>query len=478
MDASLNSTIKTALKSKITEENKQKWILVFTAISLFILIYLLPNPEGLSQTGQSALAVFAFTITLWITRPVSFPMIFFFTAVLLVGTGVLTPQNAFQGAGSSTIFFLLGAIILAFSLSKHNLDKRIALKFLKQFGSKPSTFLFGTVLISSFLSMMMPAHGVVALLIPITLSILRAAKKEMIGTNFSKAILLSLAYGSSIGSMGTLLGGARNPLAISIYFQTTGETVSFLDWFIAAIPIVLIMIVFVYIIIQLFYPLENIDMIYLRNYLQQEVKKLGKISFNELKVVFFLILAFILWSLFGTIIGMATVAVFIAGLLGVTNTLNWEDVENKLPWGIIFLYAGAITLAFSLTETGASSYIAQTLIEYVSVNPLLVIFVVVTLTIFLSEVMSNSAATGTILPIALTIFTSLGLSAKTGMYVVALPSAFALMFIIGTPGSAMVYDTGFLKIKDFIKPGLTLNLIGITVFMTIGLGWWKIIGLW
>jgi len=478
MEELVDLNLKKTVKSKLTDENKQKWIFILIAISLFITISLLPTPEGLQQTGQYALAVFAFTITLWITRPVSFPMIFFFIAVLLVGTGVLTPQNAFQGAGSSTIFFLLGAIILAFSLSKHNLDKRIALKFLKQFGSKPTTFLFGTVLISAFLSMMMPAHGVVALLIPIVLSVLRAAKKEMIGTNFSKAILLSLAYGSSIGSMGTLLGGARNPLAISIYYQSTGQTVSFLDWFIAAIPIVLIMILFVYFVIRYFYPLEQIDMNYLQHYLHREVEKLGSISFGEIKVLFFLILAFILWSLFGTIIGMATVAVFIAGLLGVTNTLNWEDVENKLPWGIIFLYAGAITLAFSLTETGASSFIAQSLIEFVSVNPFLVIFVVVTLTIFLSEVMSNSAATGTILPITLTVFTSIGLSAKTGMYVVALPSAFALMFIIGTPGSAMVYDTGFLRIKDFIKPGLTLNLIGITIFMTIGLGWWKIIGLW
>jgi sodium-dependent dicarboxylate transporter 2/3/5 len=474
----LQKDISTLLKSKITEENKRKWTFILIAIIIFLFISFLPTPEGLSQTGQHALAVFAFTITLWITRPVSFPMIFFFTAVLLVGTGVLTPQNAFQGAGSSTIFFLLGAIILAFSLSRYDLDKRIALIFLKQFGANPSRFLFGTVLISALLSMMMPAHGVVALLIPIILSILRAAKKEMIGTNFSKAILLSLAYGSSIGSMGTLLGGARNPLAISIYYQTTGNTVSFLDWFIAAIPIVLIMIIFVYTILKIFYPLEKIDMNHLQNYLHQEVRKMGSISYEELKVVFFLILAFILWSVFGTIIGMATVAVFIAGLLGVTNTLNWEDVENKLPWGIIFLYAGAITLSFSLSETGASAFIAQNLIEFVSVNPFLVIFVVVTLTIFLSEVMSNSAATGTILPITLTIFTSLGLSAKTGMYVVALPSAFALMFIIGTPGSAMVYDTGFLKVKDFVKPGLTLNLIGITIFMTIGLGWWKLIGLW
>jgi len=466
----------------LTPENKRRWLFIGLAFAVFIIINLIPNPVGLSPEGQSAISVFAATIILWITRPVSFPITFFFIAVSLVATGVFTPDSAFQGAGSTTIFFLLGAIILAFSLSKYNVDKRIALTFLKKFGSSPKKFLLGIVLIAALLSMTMPAHGVVALLIPIVLSILRSSKRDMEGTNFSKAVLLSLAYGSSVGSMGTLLGGARNPLAISIYHQQfPGNAVSFVGWFIAAAPIVFVMIFFVYLIMRIFYPPEKIDMNYLRTYLQEEVNKMGSISFNEFKVLFFLVLAFVLWATFGTLIGMATVAVFIAGLLGVTKTLTWEDVENKIPWGIIFLYAGAITLAFALSqETNAADFIASNIIYLFASHPYIVIFVVVTLTIFLSEVMSNSAATGTILPIALTIFTAsaLNLSPKLGMFVVALPSAFAFMFIIGTPGSAMVYDTDLLRTKDFLKPGLTLNLIGITVFMTIGLGWWKIIGLW
>ncbi len=469
-------------KEKITPENKKRTFFIALAFIVFFIIYFIPNPEGLSTTGQSAIAVFAATIILWITRPVSFPITFFFVAFLLVLTGVFTPDSAFQGAGSTTIFFLVGAIILAFSLSKYNLDKRIALTFLKRFGSSPRTFLLGITLIAAILSMTMPAHGVVALLIPIVLSILRASKNDMEGTNFSKAALLSLAYGSSVGSMGTLLGGARNPLALSIYHQQfPGKTISFVDWFIAAAPIVFIMIFFVFIILTIFYPPEKIDMKYISNYLKKEVKKMGSLSFGEMKVIFFLTLAFILWALFGTLIGMATVAVFIAGLLGLTNTLSWEDVENKLPWGIIFLYAGAITLAFALSqETNAANFIASKIINLFATQPYLVIFAVVTLTIFLSEVMSNSAATGTILPITLTIFTAsaLNLSPQLSMFVVALPSAFAFMFIIGTPGSAMVYDTGLLRTNDFLKPGLTLNLIGIGVFMTLGLSWWKIIGLW
>jgi sodium-dependent dicarboxylate transporter 2/3/5 len=326
--------------------------------------------------------------------------------------------------------------------------------------------------------MIMPAHGVVALMIPIVLSILRSSKKDITETKFSKSVLLSIAYASSVGSMGTLLGGARNPLAITLYNQTTGDTVSFLNWFIAAIPIVLVMIVIVYMVMLKVYPLEKISMKNMENYLIKEIKKIGDISFGEKKTIFFLVLAFLLWVIFGSIVGMATVAVLIAALLGVSKTLKWEDVENKIPWGIIFLYGGAITLASALTKTGAAEYIAQNIIYLFAFHPYLLIFVVVVITIFLSEVMSNAAATGTILPIVLTVFISVGLSAEMGMYVVALPSAFAFMFIIGTPGSAMVYDTGFVSTRDFLKPGLILNLIGIVIFMTIGLGWWKILGLW
>ncbi len=456
----------------------KRWIYIALASIIFLIIVLIPNPEGLSVLGQRTLAIFAFIIILWITRPVSFPVIFFFIAVLLVATGVFTPENAFQGIASSTIFFLIGAIILAFAISKHNLDKRIALSFLKRFGSSPSYFLFGIILISALLSMTMPAHGVVAVLIPIVLSILRSSKNDITETNFSKSILLSVAYASSVGSMGTLLGGARNPLAISLYNQATGDTVSFVNWFVAAIPLVLVMIVFVYFVMRKVYPLEKINMKDMKSFLSKEVKEMGGFSFGEKKALFFLILAFILWAVFGSLVGMATVAVLIAALLGVTKTLTWEDVESKIPWGIIFLYGGAITLAFALTKTGAASFIAQNIINLFAFHPYLLIFSIVVLTIFLSEVMSNAAATGTILPIVLTVFLSIGLSAKMGMYVVALPSAFAFMFIIGTPGSAMVYDTGLLSTRDFLKPGLALNLIGIGLFMTIGLGWWKILGLW
>ncbi len=459
-------------------DKKRDWIILGVAVALFFIIGFLPLPAGLSRQGQWALAIFAPTIILWITQPISYPMIFFLDVFLLVVTGVFDPDTVFKGAGSPTVFFLIGAIVLAIAIKKHNLHKRMALTLLEFFGSKPSRFLLGLTCICSFLAMTMPAHGVAALLIPVTLGVLRAADRDMVGTNFSKSLMLTLTYGTSVGSMATLLGGARNPLAISLYYQATGEKATFFQWFLAAFPLALIMTFIVYLILRYIYPPEDIDMRSMRRYLSTEVEEMGPMSIGEKKSLFFFIAAFVLWMVFGTMIGITTVAMLVAVLLGLTNTLTWEDIESQLPWGIIFLYAGAITLAFGLTETGAIAYVAESIMTQIGSNPILVIFVIIVITILLSNLMSNSAATAVILPLAISILMTIGFAPVMGMYVVALPSALAFMFIIGTPASAMVYDTGQVTVKDFFKPGLALILIGIGLFMTVGLGWWKLIGLW
>lgn len=459
-------------------ESGKKWYSLALAFLIFLVILLFPTPEGLTLEGHRALAIFVLTVILWILRPISFAMSFFLIVSLLVILGVFKPESAFQGFGVTTIFFLIGAFILASAISKHGLHKRIALKLLGRFGNSPTSLVFGITFIAAFLSMAMPEHGVVALLIPVILGILNSSKRDLTNSNLSKALLLGLTYGASTGSMGTLLGGARAPLAISIYYEATGKSVSFLDWFIAAFPLALFMTVMVYIILKKFYPPEEVDMAELRRYLASEVKEMGPMSIGEKKALFFMVFAFVLWVGFGSLIGMATVAVLISALLGITGTLKWEDVEKKMPWGLIFLYAGAISLAFALVDTGAAAYVALGLISYIGGNPILAIFILVVLTVALSNFISNAATTAVILPIAISVLLAVGFSSVIGMYMVGMSSAFAFMFIVGTPGAALVYATGYLKLKDFLKPGLVLNIIGIIAFMTLGLAWWKFIGLW
>ena len=459
-------------------EQARRWAKIALAFALFGLVAVLPNPDGLSVEGQRVLAVFALSIVLWITRAVSFPMVFFLQVFLLVITGVFKQESAFQGMGAPTIFFLLGAIILAMAVQKHGLHKRIALRVLRGFGASPRRFLLGVILIGSFMSMIMPAHGVVALLIPVALGVIRSDALEASAKNFNRSLLLGITYGSSIGSMSALMGGARNPLAISLYYQATGQNVSFISWFVAAFPLALLVTLLAYIVLSRVYPPEAIDMDGLRQYLGTEVEEMGPMSWGEMKVLTILVLAIVLWVTFGNIVGIAVVAMLIVALLGLTGTLEWEDVEDRVPWGVIFLYAGAITISFALIQTQGVEYLTSGILRGLGEDPVVLILVFVILTIFLSEVMSNAAATGVAVPLAISSLLAIGFPAVMGMYTVALPAAVAFMFIIGTPGSAMVYATGYLRVADFLKPGFILNMLGIVMFMTVGLGWWRLIGLW
>ncbi len=424
------------------------------------------------------IALLFLAIYMWILTPISYIFTTFMIISFSVLLGIFQPEEAFGGFASSTIFFLLGAFILALTVQKHNLHKRIALEFLKRFGDSPKEFILGITLVGSLLSMMMPAHGVAALFIPILLGIFSAYKEDIFDSNFVKASLLALSYGTSVGSMGTLLGGARNPLAIGIYYQETGKQISFIGWFIAAIPLVIFMTIMVYLVLTKLFKIEKIDMDNIHSQIQDEVEELGDISTGEKKAIFFLVLAFLSWAIWGQIYGMGVIAVLITVVIAMTKTVSWDDIAKRLPWGTIFLYGGAISLAYILSDAGTLLFVTETLLKFVGDNPFLVLALFAVLAVFLSNVMSNAATTAVILPIGITIMVTIGFSDIIPVYTIALASAFAFMLPVGTPSAALVYTTGHLDMKDFIKAGFILNIIGILSFLTIGLGWWRLIGLW
>ncbi len=450
-------------------------------LAIFGLLLLVFNYWAI-DTAQAhqyyGLALLFLAIYFWILTPISY----IFTAFLLISfsviLGIIVPEEAFTGFASTTIFFLIGAFILGLTIEKHGLHKRIALKVLKRFGDSPKRFVLGIILIGSFLSMTMPAHGVAAVFIPVLLSIYSVYKESELDPNFVKASLLGLSFSTSIGSMGTFLGGARNPLAVEIYYSETGKHISFVEWFIAAIPLVLIMTFILYLVLVKLFDMKNVDMQKLRDKVKSEVKDMGDFSMGEAKALGFLISAFVAWAILGQPIGMGVVAVLVSVVIALSGTISWEDIAQRLPWGTIFLYGGAISLAFILGEAGTLQFVATSLLDLAGENPFLLLALFAVLTAFLSNVMSNAATTGVILPIALSAMLVMDFPDVLPVFLVALPSAFAFMFVVGTPSAALVYSTGHLEQKDFLIPGFILNIIGLAIFLTIGLGWWRLLGYW
>ena len=460
------------------KKDKVQGVIGLIIFGILILIFNQMAPDTVTAQQYYGLALLFLAIYYWLLTPVSYMFTAFLIISFSVMLGIIEPTDAFTGFASTTIFFLIGAFILSLTIEKYGLHKRIALTVLKRFGDNPKRFLLGIVLIGSFLSMTMPAHGVAAVFIPVLLSIYSIFDEGELNPHFIKASLLGLSFSTSVGSMGTLLGGARNPLAIEIYYAETGKSISFVEWFVAAIPMVLLMTFFVYFVLIKIFDVSGVDMDRLLREVGSQVDEMGDFSMGEAKALGFLISAFVAWAVLGQVFGMGVIAVFISVVIALSGTISWDDISQRLPWGTIFLYGGAISLGFILSESLTLQFIATTLLDMVGENPFLLLAMFATLTAVLSNVMSNAATTGVVLPIALSAMLVMDFPDILPVFLVALPSAFAFMFIVGTPSAALVYSTGHLDQKDFLISGLILNIIGLSIFLTIGLGWWRILGYW
>ncbi len=450
---------------------------VFLIIALLILLifYVLPTPNGLTTSGKMMIGILITAALLWITEPIPLAATGLFIILLQPLLGIMSAEQVFSSFGNQAVFFLIGAFIIAAAIETHGLHKRMALAFLKRFETSPRYFTFGIMLSCAMLSFIMPEHGVAALFLPIILSILVAMKLIPKQSNFGKISLLSIAYGCSIGSLGTLIGGARNPLTIG-FLSDAGITVTFVQWMIYAIPVVIISLPIVWIILQIVFPIEINDITLAKNEIENQVAKQGTLKKQEIMVLSILVFTIFLWIFFShyTYFGLAGIALLGSILLFITGTINWKDVEKKVPWGIILLYGGAITLGIGMQQTGAGSWIAQNMFIILSGNPYSIILGLILFTVLLTNVMSNTGAVAVLLPIGYAIATEIpSISPLLSSMIIALSGGLAFVFIIATPGNAITYSAGYFTTKDLFKAGSIANIICIFVIFAIALFYWK-----
>jgi len=287
--------------------------------------------------------------------------------------------------------------------------------------------------------------------------------------------MLSIAYGCSIGSLGTLIGGARNPLTIGM-LSDIGYSVSFFDWMTYSMPIVFISLPLVWLILHISFPIEIKNIASAKTEINRQVSRSGKMGRYELTVLCIVALTIILWIFVSspTYFSLAVIAILGSILLFFTGCITWKDVEQRVPWGIILLYGGAITLGIGMQKTGAGSWIAHRLFDVTGNNPYLVIFGLIILTVLLTNIMSNVGAVAILLPIGLAIATEIpGVSPLLASMLIALSGGLAFMFIIATPGNAIAYSSGYFSSRDLLKAGVVANIACIGVIFLVAIIYWK-----
>jgi sodium-dependent dicarboxylate transporter 2/3/5 len=453
---------------------QKRWLLF--AFLLGTLMYWLPYPESISISGYRTLILAIMAIILIITEPVPLPATALLIAVLEVSFHIAPAAEVAKSYMNDSVFFIMGSLMMAVAIVHQGLDTRLALGIIKFTGNKVSNIVFGFSLISAVLSSFIGEHTVVALMLPVGLSLVRNSKGHRDITNLTVLILFSIAYGSTVGSVGTPSGGARNAILIE-YLKNLPNPIylSYSEWILMAYPMVLIGMFTTSIMLKMAFKPEYVHLDTAIRKLKIQVAHRGKITGKELLSIIIFGIVLMAWILLNEEFGMGIIALGGAFLYMATGLVEWKDISKNTNWGVILLFSGVISLGIQMKNTGAAQWIGNSIIGYsgdgIANLTFLPYFINILLTTTLSNIMSSSGTVAVIGPITLNMG---GDPLFMGM-TTAISSAFGYFSAIAAPACMIIYSSGLVKITDFLRAGWRMGIMSILTLLLIQTFYWPFI---
>ncbi len=435
-------------------------ILAFTA---FLLCHL-NRLGGMSPAQSTCLGIFLLAAILWVTEALPLYVTSFFIlaleAIFLSPRMDVSYKTFLTPFFSSTILLFLGGFVLAKGLERYHLDERIARSILKKVGESPKRILFGMMCVTAFLSMWMSNTATTALMIAVAYPLVKQMKED---DPFRKALILGIPFSANVGGIGTPIGTPPNAIALNA-LKDIGKNISFLRWMVLAVPLEVIILVFIYWILIVFYPPKE-------KRLKLIVGELAPMERKEKLVFSILVLTVILWLTTGLHkVPSSIVAVMPILLLFGTGLLKREDF-NTLSWDVLFVIGGGLALGVAVHKTGLDRWLLNMMgLEGLGFYVVLVIFVF--LAAALTNFMSNTSTAALLIPIVLAMGRNplvLGLS-------IALAASASMALPISTPPNAIAYGSGLIKVKDMARAGVIITLVFVILIVTFGYFYWKLVG--
>ena len=447
---------------------------------IFMMMTLLVSSpfEGMSETAWHTLGLALWMATWWISEATPVAVTAFLPLVVAPIVGIAPIKVATSSYAHPLIFLFLGGFLISIAMERWNLHKRIALKAMTLVGSKPSQQIAGLMGVTAFLSMWMSNTATSVMMLPIGLSVIEMVNqnREKPNQEFSKAMLLSIAFSASIGGLATLIGTPPNALMAAYLSESYQIEIGFAQWMLVGVPLTVIMLVLSWLILTKWcFNVNGEDSVDTSTMFKEKLAQLGAMSKGEKLVLMFFALAALGW-IFRPVIAKATglaitdtgIAMFIGLMLFIvpvdsksdTRILSWDDTK-KLPWGVLLLFGGGLALAGLIKKSGLAAFIGMQL-EGAASFPVLAAVIIVTITImFLTEVTSNTATTASFLPLLGPIAISLTDGPMMLVIPAALAASCAFMMPVATPPNAVVFSSGQLRIADMARAGLWLNIAGV-----------------
>ncbi len=441
------------------------------------LFFQFPPPEGLSVQGYRSLLLFAGTIFLWVSGLLPLAVTALLSMALLPLAGILPAKQTYALFGNEAVFFILGAFILGAAMTGTGLSARLARAMLVRFGSTPRRLSLTVFLLAAGLSFCMSEHAVAAMLFPVVVEISTSLGLKPGKSSYAKLLFMSIAWGCIIGGIATYLGGARAPLAVGMLRENTGIDIPFFDWTMAAIMIVLPLLFIGFGLLLYFFPPDLDGVEDGMRVLKRRRLEVGKMSYDEMITAIVMIATISGWVFFGRQLGLATIAILGTAVLFSFRVVTWQKIEEYVNWGIIFMYGGAIALATSMEKSGAALWLADKALTTFTLSPFQIIAAISLVAILLTECISNAAVIAILMPIGLSVATGLGIDPRVMTLAITLPAGLAYCLPMGTPATAIVFGSGYLKSRDMIVPGVVI--MGISWLLFLGAAWfvWPLLGL-
>jgi sodium-dependent dicarboxylate transporter 2/3/5 len=457
-------------------DRTRRYQVILILAALAVLFFSLEPPKKLSPQGHRALVLFAACTFLWVSGllPLAVTSLLAMAAVPLFG--ILERRETYALFGNEAVFFILSAFILAAAMSSSGLSARLARAMLARFGKTPGSLSLTVFVFSALLSFAMSEHAVAAMMFAMVAEIVRSLGLEPGRSSYAKLLFMSIAWGCVIGGIATFLGGARAPLAVGMLREATDKDFTFMEWTAAALPIVFPLMLMGYLLLRRLFPIDIDSVEKGQHYLKQRRLDMGRMNHREVIVAVVMTATIGCWIFLGHTLGLANIAIVAVAVLFAFRVVTWKKIEEYVNWGVILMYGGAITLAASLDRSGAAGYLADLGLSGLTGSPLLILAMIALLSLFLTECISNAAVIAMLMPIAISLEASMGLDPRLMTLVIALPSGLAFCLPMGTPANAIIFASGYLKMREMVLPGLMIQSLAIILFLATVRFVWPLLG--
>ncbi len=407
--------------------------------------------------------------------------------VFFPALGILSVQETFMPYASPIVFLFLGGFIIALAMEERRLHERISYGLIRLTGTKPRQIILGFMIATALVAMWISNTATAVMLLPIALSVSRLLAEQtndqvLLG-RFRLLLMLGIAYAANIGGTMTLIGTPPNLVFAGYYFETFGTDFPFSRWFIFGLPTGAILLFLTYqILTKIIYPIKGNEIDGVKELIQKKWLEMGKMTRPEISVLAVFTLTVGLWvfaqpinDLIGQRVFNNTNIAMLGGILMFITPVSWKNSEFilewkstvKLPWGILLLFGGGLTLAKGLETAGIIQTIGDYIANNLTLSPILLVIILTAFALFATELMSNVALVTVLLPVVIGIGESTGVDPLLLAIPVTLAASCAFMMPISTPPNAVVYSSGYVSVKQMMRAGFWLNLISIAVIVGV-----------